>query len=277
MKIQLPDTFDISHPERYIFTLEVHPAHFSFALYNPIENGSYFYQRLEKEKGLSALASFREFFFDNEFLSLPFRKIYIINFTSRFSYIPTLMFEEKDDTMYMEFLLGKSKQKSKLLNQSLPAMSMTIIHEMEEDTYEFIQRSFINPKYIHHSSPLISYFRDRVRLVNAGRMLVNLSTQGIDVLCFSREDFVLGNHFEFTQKEDAVYYILFTWKQLKFDQEKDFLYIAGNAEQTKDLMSEIKQYIHNLIPVNITPEAHFEGINTGDIPFELSSLTLCEL
>jgi hypothetical protein len=58
---------------------------------------------------------------------------------------------------------------------------------------------------------------------------------------------------------------------------KDLLHIAGNPASKKELPEQLKEYIHNIVPVNIVPEAHFERIDTRNIPFELAALTLCEL
>jgi len=272
MKIQIPENIDLSHCERYILTIEVHPEQFSFSLYNPIENSSYFYHRIEKSKQEDAFSSFQSFFFDNELLTLSFRKIFVINYTSVFTYVPTLIFDEKDKNQHLDFIF--SEVSGKVLHQNLQRSGITIIHEIPVEIYDFFQRSFVNAQFVHHTAVLITYFQEKGHLSNGNRMIVNKQKNGIDILCFSRDSLLLGNHFPSSGINDAVYYILFIWKQLKFNQMKDFIYIAGDV---KELMEPLKKYIHNIIPVSITPTEHFEQINTGIIPFEMASLSLCEL
>jgi hypothetical protein len=275
MEIQLPEHINLNRPESYILTIQVLPQGFAFSIYNPVDDGSYFYYRPEKEGRPFSADDLKEMYFDNEFFSLPFRKVNILNNTGVFTYVPSLVFEEKDKAVYMDFLYPKPK--GKLLHQPLPFIGATVIHAMDEGLYEFFHRSFPEAVYIHHTAPLLVYFNERIRTVNAGRMIVNLNQGGIDVLCFRHDTFELGNHFAINQIDDAVYYILFVWKQLKYDQMKDFIYIAGQSGGKKQLMDALKEYIHNIIPANIVPTAHFERVDTGSIPFELASLSLCEL
>lgn len=275
MKILLPEHIDLNRPERYIFTIEVLPESFAFSVYNPVDDGSYYYHSLEKEGKAFTLDDFKDVYFDNEFFSLPFRKTYILNNTGVFTFVPSLVFEEQHKATYMGFLF--SKKKGKLLHQPLSFIGATIIHEMDNATYEFMLRSFPAAIFSHHTAPLLAYFKEKIRTVNAGRMAVNFNERGMDVLCFQHDSLLLANHFGITHLNNALYYILFIWKQLKFDQMKDFIYIAGATKHKKELMEELKEYIHNIIPVNIVPEAHFDRIDTGSIPFELASLSLCEL
>lgn len=275
MQIQLPENINLAYPERFILTIEVHPRRIVLSVYNPADNGSYFFHSAGCGKPSTPDALLKEIYFDNEYLALPFRKVNILNYTPVFTYVPSLIFEEKDKEKYMDFLF--MKEKGKLLHQPIEQQGLTVIHEIDEEIYKFIERSFTNARYIHHTYPLLCYFQNRIRTVNASRMIVNINTNEIDILCFSRDTFLLGNHFECKTGKDMIYYILFTWKQFQFDQTKDFIYLAGNQEIRRELMDELKEYVHNIIPVNITPEDHFEQIDTGKIPFELASLSLCEL
>ncbi len=275
MNLILPDNINLEHPERYILTIRIHPEEYAFALYNPAEDGSYYYRTIDKSSSGYAFTCFKDFFFDHEWMTLPFRKTIVMNHTPEFTFIPSLIFEEKDKEAFMNFNFSESKMP--VLSQKLRIPEITILHRMEEEVYEFFQRSFLSPVFVHHQSPLIVYFQEKSRTVNAHQLTVNVRENEIDILCFSRGEFILGNHFPCKQTSDAVYYILFIWKQLKLDQMKDFVLITGESSSKKILMEELKQYLRNIIPVNVTPEAHFAGVDIQSVPFELSALTLCEL
>jgi hypothetical protein len=116
---------------------------------------------------------------------------------------------------------------------------------------------------MHHTAPLIRYFRNKIRLENWNRLIVNKQGKHLDILCFSHSDFLLGNHFICLQPADALCYILFVWQQMQFNQLKDFIYIMGDKA---DLLRQLQIYVQNIIPVDLTP----------GIPFEITALTLCE-
>ncbi|MCL1937688.1 MAG: DUF3822 family protein [Candidatus Azobacteroides sp.] len=260
MKIQLPDKFDLNHPERYFLIIEVHPIQFCFLLYDPQDDFSFFYRIPENEQP-NAFARFQNVFFDNEFFTLPFKKVYIINYTPIFTYVPTPLFEEKDKKEYMKFhFIG---QPGKILCQNLQKPPVSILHGMPEEIYDFFHRSFEHIHIVHHTAPLIRYFRNKIQLENWNRMIVNKQGKYLDILCFSHADFLLGNHFICLQPADALCYTLFVWRQMQFNQLKDFIYVMGDKT---DLIRQLQIYIQNIIPVDLTP----------DIPFEMTALTLCE-
>ena len=275
MEIQFPEIIDINHPERLIFTLKAASDQFSFSLYDPVVDGSFFYCEVPTERDTDAFSSFKQFFFDNPFLASSFRKVYIINAYPEFTFVPELLYKEEDVESLFEFNISHSI--GKILSQKLRQPSVVTLHKMPEEVYQFLNRSFSNAKFVHHLSPLMVYFQDKNKTTNASQFIVNLNDKQLDILCFSEGNFLLGNSFQISQMQDAVYYILFAWKQLKLDQIRDYIYIAGDKQQKMALMKEIQAYIHNIIPVNIPPMAHFSGVETQNIPIVFLSLTLCEL
>jgi hypothetical protein len=273
MQIKVSENINLTHPEKYILTLYFRAERFSFSLYDPIENGSYFYWESEKQRDVFAL--FKDIFFDNEWFTLTFRKVYFMNYTTGFTYIPDLIYEDKYKKNFMTFLFPENQ--GKILNHSLQVTGLTILHQLPEAVYDFFKRIYIHIEFIHHTASLIAYFQERSRIVNAKQIIINKNEDGIDIICFSRGKLILCNHFPCHSVRECTYYILYAWKHLNCDQQKDFLYIAGDNSSKKELMEQLRQYVHNVIPVNIVPEAHFEQIDTGNIPFELAALSLCEL
>ncbi|MDR3217627.1 MAG: DUF3822 family protein [Dysgonamonadaceae bacterium] len=275
MKINLPENIDLGHPEQYIFTIYIRPEWFSFSLYNPVEDGSYFYREIENGKYTDAFSHFKDLIFENDFFTFSFKKIQVMNHTAVFTYIPSLIFEEKHKQHFVKFLFSESLGKT--LHHTLSTAGITILHQMPEEIYNFLLRTFVNPEIIHHSAPLIAYYQERSKRTNAKQMIVNRNKYGMDILCFASGTFLLGNHFQCNNLPDAVYYILFVWKQLKFNQLNDILLIAGDPVSKKELLEKTALYIHYILPVTIEPEAHFDQVDTSNIPFELATLSLCEL
>ncbi|GHT01573.1 hypothetical protein FACS189421_14220 [Bacteroidia bacterium] len=256
MEIQLPENIDLSHSERYLLAIDVRQDQFAFFLYCPDESRDYFYYRIPVEQPAGAFLSFRNAFFDNSFFTLPFKKTIIINSTPLFTYVPNLIFEEKDKEEYLRFLC--TAVDGKILCQTLPSLELSILHEMPEEIYGFFQRSFTDVRMIHRTAVLMDYFLNRESAVG-NRMFIHHQGKELDILCFSNDKLLLGNHFHCSQSKEAVYYILYIWKQLKFNQLKDTLHIAGEAE---DLQEKMGKYIRTIVPVTIPFEqmvlSHYE-------------------
>ncbi|MDR0682844.1 MAG: DUF3822 family protein [Dysgonamonadaceae bacterium] len=262
MKIQIPENIDLNCSEQYILAIEVHSDQISFFLYNPVKNSDYFHYSISGDKKPDVFSYFQNIFFDNDFFTLPFKKIYIINYTQVFTFIPTLLYEEKDKEEYLKFLFTENA--GRILHQTVQKPEMVIVYGMSENKYNFFQRSFADARIIHYTVPLITYFQEKGQLINGNRMIINKRKEGIDIFCFSRDNFLLGNHFTCSQLSDAVYYALFVWRQLKFNQLKDFIYIL---EEKGDLKNRLKDYVCNIVSIE-RQEA---------VPFEITALSLCEL
>jgi hypothetical protein len=247
MKIQLPENIDLNCPEEYVLAIEACPERFSFFLYHPAEAAEVFRYRIPDDKKPDAFSCFQDSFFDNEFFTLPFNNVFIINYSQAFTFVPALLFEEKDREEYMKFLFTENA--GKILHQAIRHPDMVIIHEMPENRYEFFRRSFAGSRIVHYTAPIIAHFQENEPPENGNRMVINRREEGIDIFCFSRNSFLLSNHFACSQLPDAVYYVLFVWRQLKFNQLKDFIYLM---EDNGDLTERLKEYIRNVVPFKIT-------------------------
>jgi len=275
MKIIFPKDQTIEHPERSILTIYTAPDCFSFSVYDPNERGSYFYKELRDRIQTDAFTIFKEAFFDNPFFSLPFRKVWIMSRTTIFTFIPNSNDYNESQEDFLDFLFSERQGIS--LSQNVSSTGVKVLYQLPEEIYWFMLRSFADPVFIHYSSPLITYFREKVEKANVHRMVVNLQEKGVDIFCFSDELFLLGNHFPCNGLSEALYYILFTWKQLQFSQLNDYLHITGNSIFKEEAIIKLAPYLQHIYCLFIFPEIHFEEVETETIPFELASLSICEL
>ena len=270
-----PGERNIKHPDRSILTIYTDPEQFSFSLYDPKEAGSYFYKELFGENQTDAFSVFKDAFFDNTFFSLPFRKVWIMNRTPIFTFIPNILYSDNSKEDFLDFLF--SERQGITLSHPISYSGVNVLYQLPEDIYLFMLRSFSKPAFIHYSAPLISYFWEKVKKANVRRMVVNLQKKGLDIFCFSDESFLLGNYFPCSGLSEAFYYILFTWKQLKFNQSTDYLHITGNTVFREELIYKLAPYLRHIYCLSIFPEIHFEEVETDRIPFELAALSSCGL
>ena len=262
MKTQISEHIDLTHPELYRLVIETHPEQFSFYIYPLTGNSEGFFYRIPKRNQSDGFACFTDFFFENSFLTLSFNQVQILNYTPVFTSVPAILFDEKDKNEYMKFLFVENT--GKILSHTIQKAEMILLHEMPEETYRFFQRSFGSVHVFHHTAPLIASFYDKGDFVDGNRMIINRKKQGLDILCFSHDRLLMCNHFQCSDVNEAFYYVLFIWKQLKFNQQKDYISIA---EENSDLSDLLKQYIRRVNPVEFASE----------VPLEMAALRRCEI
>jgi hypothetical protein len=234
--------FDIDRQEaqRYALVIEVDGGRFAFSLYAPDEGVEWFrYAFPTEEDGFS---QFREAFFEYTFFSYPFRKTRIVNRTPIFTCIPKLLFEEKDKEAYMRFAFAE--EEGLILHQTQAEPEMTILHALPEEVHGFLRRSFPEAVVVHHTVALIHWCQLKGEGTDANRMYIFRRPEGMDVLCFSHRQLLLSNYFRCESTEDAVYYILYVYKQLRFNQLKDHLCLI---EAEKELSRKLSNYVQHIV------------------------------
>ena len=275
MKIILPRDRNIEHPERLILTIYTGPEHFSFSVFDPEKNGSYFYKELTGKNRSHVFSDFKNVSFDHAFFSSPFRKVLIMNRTPNFAFVPASIYKDEYKEDYIQFLF--SDHPGVTLTGSVSSAGIKVLYQLPEDVYRQMLGSFSEPVFVHYSTPMIKYFLNLSKNDMNRQMVVNLQKGGLDIFCFSKESFLLGNYFTCKDLSEALYYILFTWKQLQMNQLDDFLQITGEAAFREELIDKLTLYIQHILFPEIAPENHFEDVETGRIPFELAALSVCEL
>lgn len=274
MKIDIPDNINLRIPGRYILTVYVHPEKFSFSFHCPDDPESYFFYKVDSTEQTDAFSVFKDLFFENDFFMYPFQKTCILVFSPLFTYIPEAIYSDKYKEDFIKFIF--SEKEGKMLDHSISFAKLRVLYSIPEDIYDFFIRSFNEPEFIHYSAPLILYFYSPDTKQKNRQMIVNVHEKGIDLLCFSGKLFLLGNHFPCEKYQDAIYYILYTWKQLKMDRFADSLYVTGERWQNEELVKELRLYIQHVRPEPLPNGYPFEIIDTKNIPFELAVFSLCE-
>jgi hypothetical protein len=269
MKIGIPDNINLHIPEKYIFTVYIHPERFSFSFHCPDEPGSYFFYKIDSTGQTDAFSVFKDLFFENDFFTYPFQKTCVLVFSPLFTYIPNEVYSEKYREDFIRFIF--SEKKGKFMDHSVPSAKLRVLYPISETVYDFFIRSFNKPEFIHYSTPLITYFCSPDTKRKNRQMIVNVHEKGIDIFCFSEKLFLLGNHFPCEKYQDAVYYILYTWKQLKLNRFTDSLHITREYSQNEELIKKLQLYIQNIHPKKLPDEYQFENI-----PFEMAIFSLCE-
>lgn len=92
---------------------------------------------------------------------------------------------------------------------------------------------------------------------------------------FEKNRFKFFNSFNAEHAKDALYFILYVWKQLGFNQMQDELHVAGNVPDKDWFLYNTKLYIKKTFILN--PAAEFNRAPITEIkglPFDLMALYL---
>jgi hypothetical protein len=222
---------------RYALLVEVSERRFSFGL--QAMEGEEKGRRQGFWEGENGFLEFREVFSEHAFFGYPFRKVGIVNRTSRFTYVPSLLFDEKNREAHFRFMFSEGE--GEILVQHLADPEITILHGLPEEAGSFLRRSFPGASIAHHTAAQIVWGQS---MGDGGRMIVFRRPEGMDVCCFSDRQLLLSNYFACKSTVDAVYYAMYVYKQLKFRQKRDVVFLVGAGDELRE---ELGRYVQNVV------------------------------
>ena len=121
---------------------------------------------------------------------------------------------------------------------------------MDRSAHSFLSEQYPQARFYSQVSPLAEYFSVKSRLGNSKKLYASLRSDTIDLYGYERGHLLLVNSFECKQTEDRIYYLLYVWKQLEFDQERDELHLTGLLKDKEILVRELRKFILQVFIMN---------------------------
>lgn len=275
MTIDIPDSFNIGNSEKYIMSIRLRSGGLSFSGYNPSESGSFFYREANFERTtLSYTESLKEFFFQHEMLTVPYRKINIISVSPQYTLVPADAYDSKQAQLFLKF--NFSQPESKALTNNVKKYNLEVVYGIDDELFEFCSRTLLDPCFFHHITPQLTYLRKQSLLTNTRKMYVNLHGNMVDIICLNRGDLLFANTFSFAHQNDILYYILYVWRETGMNQLTDQFQLSGFSEYKMRVLDTLHAYIQHTSLTELPSDVYLWGSEAAQVPFDLTTLLLCE-
>lgn len=275
MTISIPDTLTADNSGKYTLSIRLRSDGLSFSGYSPSESETFFYRNVEFDRTKPYIASLKEFFFEHELFTYSYKRTNVVCVTPQYTIVPEEVFIDKQKEELLSFAFFAPE--SKCLNNLLVRESVEVVFGMDEEVYEFCSRSLINPSFIHHITPQLALWKQQSRTLIPRQLYVVLHRKMMDVVCYAQGSLLFANSFEYDKPDDILYYILYVWKQIGLDQERDQLHIYGGASLRNSITATLRNYIQYISPAEIPSDAYLLGAEIVQAPLDLIALSVCEL
>lgn len=256
-------TVDFSKSEQYTLSIRLSADGFSFSVFNPLPEGGLSDSNRKIDESLSLTANLKQTFRELEWLKHSFYKVNIIVADKRFTLVPLDFFE--DEQCEMLFYHNHPKRDNEIVQYNILQKNNTVVlFGMDKSAYSFLQEQYPNARFCAQASPLIEHFSAKSRLGNTRKMYADLQSNYANIYCYDRGRLLLANSFECKVTADRLYYLLYIWKQLGFEQMHDELHLSGNLEDKDALVSQLQKFIKQVFIV------------TPALNIDLQAITTCE-
>ncbi len=271
------ENFNFNNSEQYTLSIRLSTDGFSFSVYNPLLDHSFYYMPYNIERSLSMAANIKGMLQQNDFLRLPYKRTRIYIVQTNYMPVPFEIFDEEqmEELYYQNY----SKVSNDLvLYNILPKANIVMLYSLNKTVYQLLKEQFPEAKFYTIASPLTEYFTGKSYLGNSKKIYAYLQRDNLTALCFDRGKLLLLNTFSCKQSNDYIYYLLYIWKQLDYDQNRDELHLAGIIPEKEILIQNLRKYLRQVYIINPTAEFNrSEFSKIEEIPFDLQTSFLCDI
>ncbi|QXP70622.1 DUF3822 family protein [Polaribacter sp. R2A056_3_33] len=238
----------VTHSKDTKLSIQFNLDGFSFCIINnTTKETNYFSEYVFKEKQLTPenlLKKIEEIFKTDIHLQKDFSSVLVIHQNNLFSLVPNQYFSEDVLSEYLNFNI-KTLATDFIAYDDIETINAKNVYVPYVNINNYLFQNFGEFEYQHHLTILIE------KLISTNnsddkKVFVNVSKENYDIVVLENKQLQFSNSFNFQTKEDFIYYILFTFEQLKLDVEKIGLFFTGDIEPESEIHKITYQYIRNV-------------------------------
>lgn len=229
------------------------------------------YEPFVVKSGVSMAANLREAFKTADLLQQPPQRVRVM-LDSDIMVMPVEQFDESSyETIYCHSFPDNSQDV--IYYTVLPDLNAVAVYAMNKDLRMVVDDHFQNVTLLPAMSPVWRHLHQRSFTGKQRKLYAYFHEGRLELLSFQQNRFRFCNSFQTARAHDAIFFILYVWKQLMLEQEKDELHIVGDAPEREWLESELHKYLQKVFFIN--PAADLNNHPVTEIkgmPYDMMTL-----
>lgn len=231
------------------------------------------YEPYPVKAGVSMAANLRQAFKESRLLQRGYQKVRVF-IDAPLLIIPIEEFREADlKTLYTHTFTEHNFDT--ILYRVQPALNVVAAFPVNKDFKMVVEDNFSDVRFTPIMQPTWSHLYQRSFTGVYRKMYGYFHDGKLDIFCFDKNRLKFYNSYEATHAKDAIYFLLYVWKQLGFNQQKDELQLMGDIPDQEWFLHNIKLYIQKPLLIKASAEFNRASITQiPGIPFDLTALYL---
>lgn len=229
-------------------SLRVSLKGFSFCVRDTFENKVLAIQHVDfssMSKSLSVEEFYELAFLDFPQLADSYDEVVVLHHNSLSTFVPKGLFEAEYMGSYLQY-------NTKVFETDFFAFDDISNHEINHvyipyvNINNFLIDQFTVFDYRHSSSVLVSKLLDLSKNIDEKQLFVHIDDETFQVIVVQNQKLLLFNSFDYTTKEDFIYYILFVAEQLNLNPESIQVSLLGDISEESELFQIAFKYIRDV-------------------------------
>ena len=223
------------------------------------------------KSGVSMAANLREAFKTADLLQQLPRRVRVL-VDSDVLMMPVEQFDENTcEAMYRHAFPGK--ESDGVFFDVLPDLNSVALFSLSKDMRLVIDDHFQDVSIMAALSPLWRHLHRRSYTGSHQKLYGYFHERRMEVCCFQKNRFKFCNSFDATQPHDALYYLLYVWKQLQLERDADELHLVGDIPGEQWLTGELHRYLRKVYVINAAADFNNHPVTEiKGMPYDLMTL-----
>jgi len=236
-----PDNFNIALANSYHLSIQLGISHFSYCLLNTT-TFTYDYAKMHTLLSVDDIASeITEIMNNDAIIKAEFssQSVAFVNFPS--TLVPSSLYKKEDRKTILAF---NTEVKGKVLADTILSQKAHLIYSIPESILTIVSNFFPTAKQKAQESILIQQYSQLNN--NTEKAYLYLIQNKVTITVFKENKLIFNNSFDYTTKEDFLYFVLFSFEQLKLSAENIEAILFGSIEKNDEYFNLLYDYIRNI-------------------------------
>ncbi len=199
----------------------------------------------KKQNPFEVLDTLKHIFNTEEVLKSGFNSVYVTHVNELSTLVPKPFFNEDNLADYLKF-------NSKILKADFITFDDITINDTVNiyvpyvNVNNFIYDMFGSFTFKHFSTVLIENILLFEKNSEEPKVYANIDSDHFEIIIIKKGKLLIYNTFEYSTKEDFIYYLLFTTEQLQLNPETLHLVLLGDIDKNSELYKIAYEYIRHV-------------------------------
>jgi len=243
----------------------------SFAAVNTEGNGQIDFEPYTLNPGISMAANMREAFRTQPMLQTAYGRVLVMIDTPTLMTPIELFHEEEQRTLYLHSYEGH--EQDEIAHTVLPDLNCMAIFSVNRDLKLVLDDHFTQPTFIAAIAPVWRYLHQRSYVGVREKLFAYFHDRHMEVFSYGQNRFKFCNTFEAHDAHDALYFLLYTWKQISLQADRDEMHLVGDIYEQEWLTGELQKYIKRVYTINPSGDFNRSAVTQIEgMPYDLMTL-----
>lgn len=231
------------------------------------------YEPYVVRSGVSMAANLREAFKSSDLLLQAPPRVRVL-LDSEVLIVPVEVFDESDMETMVGHAFPRNSQDAVCYNV-LPDLNAVAVFTMNKDLRMVLDDHFQDVRLISVMQPVWRYMHQRSFTGVRPKLYGYFHEKRMEVFAFHQNRFKFCNSFAVARRKDAIYLLLYVWKQLQMQPLYDELHLVGDIPEQEMLVGELKHFLQKVMVINpATDFSQHPVTEIKGIPYDLQTLVV---